>query len=65
MEKLLEFLKTATWQKILATAVLAFILGLVSFYFCSCGIARSAVSGDRVVDKNVRDSTHYEVTLEK
>ena len=65
MEKLFEFVKNMSWQKILATAVLALALGACAFYFCSCGIARSMVAGDRIVDKNVRDSTHYEVTLQK
>lgn len=31
----------------------------------SCGVARTGISGNRVVDKNVKDSTHYEVVLEK
>lgn len=54
--------------------VVAKILYLVSaiaiasallFFTTSCGVARSSVTGDRVVDKNVKDSTHYEVVLEK
>lgn len=65
MKDLLDKVKDLNWKQILATAVLVASLVGATMYFSSCGVARSAVSGDRVVDKNVRDSTHYEVELQK
>lgn len=65
MKDILNYVKNLSWQQIISTAILVIAIAFASFYFTSCGIAKSAVSGDRVVDKNVRDSVHYEVTLEK
>lgn len=50
--------------KILAIVAIVCV-AVVLLFFSSCGIAKSAISGDRVVDKEIRDSTHYEVVLEK
>lgn len=65
MDKFINSIKSLSWQQILSTAVLVAALVAATFYFSSCNVARSTVSGNRVVDKNVKDSTHYEVTLEK
>lgn len=43
----------------------AILIAVATIFFTSCGVARTSVAGDRVVDKNVKDSTHYEVVLEK
>lgn len=51
--------------KILALVAMMAIAIAILFFTTSCGVARSSVTGDRVVDKNVKDSTHYEVVLEK
>lgn len=65
MKDLLEKVKDLNWKQILATAVLVASLVGATMYFSSCNVARSAVSGDRVADKHIRDSTHYEVELKK
>lgn len=65
MEKIFEFVKNFNWKQIIATAILIATLSFCTFYFSSCNIAKTLVSGDKIVDKNVRDSTHYEVVLEK
>lgn len=65
MKEVLEKVKALSWKQILATAVLVAAFTAASFFFSSCGLARSLVSGDRVVDKNIQDSTHYEVELRK
>ena len=43
----------------------AILIAVATILFTSCGVARNSVVGDRVVDKNVKDSIHYEVVLEK
>lgn len=61
----LQFVKDLNWKQIISTAILVAAIAMASVYFTSCSVAQGSVSGDRVVDKNVRDSTHYSVTLEK
>lgn len=58
-----NFLYSASWQKILAAAVLVAVLAAATFLLASCNVARASLSGDR--DKTVRDSTHYEIVVEK
>lgn len=62
--------KLLSWLtgKPLATKILvtiAAILVAIALVFTSCGVAKSSVSGNRVVDKNVKDSLHYNVVIEK
>lgn len=64
MEKIIEFLKTYGWKGLIVLIVgtiFAFLVAMLP----SCSIAKSGISGDRVVEKNVKDSVHYEVFLEK
>ena len=65
MKDLIDKVKDLSWKQILATAFLVASLVGATMYFSSCNVVRSSLSGDRVVDKNVRDSTHYEVELQK
>lgn len=65
MKEILDKVKALSWKQILATAVLVAAFTAVSLYFSSCGLARTLVSGDRVVDKEIQDSAHYEVELRK
>lgn len=45
--------------------LIVIVLLSIAALLLSCSVAGTAVSGDRVVDKNVKDSVHYEVILEK
>lgn len=65
MKEFLDKVKALSWKQILATAFLVVAFVAASFFFSSCNTARTLVGGDRVVDKNVKDSTHYEVELRK
>lgn len=64
MKEIIDFLKLYGVKGLIVLIVgviFAFLVALLP----SCSIAKSGISGDRVVDKNVKDSVHYELILEK
>lgn len=61
MENIIEIVKKYGIKGI----IIVVLLSIIAYLATACGIAKSGISGDRVVDKNVKDSVHYEVILEK
>lgn len=65
MKKLFEWLKSQSIVVRILAIIASVCIAVAVLFFSSCGVAKTAISGDKVIDKNVRDSTHYEVVLEK